>query len=87
MQEYANIKDVLNYICNEIDTIKIQNKEILNKISNLPLNIESLEYKVNELKIDTLSGSLNLGLTASGDDVCVQKIVDKFTEDCSVKVN
>ena len=85
--EGYDIVNLLQGIAHDLVKISEQNKLILAKLeTSQQLSIENLEYKINELKIDTLSGCLNLGLTAQADDISVQKIIDQFSSDCNVEV-
>lgn len=88
------ITDILKHLIKKISgleqelrSLTSQNRSLLQKLEKeRPLNIEQLEYKINELNIDKLSGILSLGLTAECNDVAVKKIIDKFGASCRVAV-
>lgn len=42
--------------------------------------IDKIEYKIHELHVDNLSGTLNIGLTATGEESGVGEIIEKAIE-------
>ncbi|WP_164491589.1 spore germination protein GerPC [Staphylospora marina] len=58
-----------------------ENKELKEKLENLkPVQIDKVEYKIHDLSIDTLSGTLNVGLTANTDDPALGETIGKWIE-------
>lgn len=41
----------------------------LKTIKDRPLNIEKIEYKFDQLKVEKLEGTLNIGITPTGDNI------------------
>lgn len=79
MYAYHYLWERLQQLENEIAKLKRGNKEMSDKISNIrPVHIDKIEYKIHELNIETLSGTLNVGLTANGEEMgeVIEKIVD-----------
>jgi hypothetical protein len=67
---------------NEIARLKKENEELKEKIDNLkPLHIEKIEYKIHELHVENLSGTLNIGLTANGEETGVGDIIEQVVEE------
>jgi spore germination protein PC len=65
----------------QLQKLRKENRELKEKLENIrPVRIEKIEYKIHELHVDTLSGTLNVGLTASGDDPAVGEMVEKLIE-------
>jgi hypothetical protein len=66
----------------ETAELKKEIRELKEKLDQLrPVHIDKLEYKIHELHIDTLSGTLNVGLTANGDDSAVGEIIEKIVDE------
>lgn len=71
----------LNRLEKKISLLKKENQELKEKIEQIqPLKIEKIEYKINELKVETLSGTLNVGLTAVADKKSMKKLMDQMIE-------
>jgi spore germination protein PC len=72
----------LGQLKTQIEALKKENEELRVKMEAIkPLHIERIEYKIHELHVDTLSGTLNVGLTATGDDSCVGEVIEKIVEE------
>ncbi|MBD0384081.1 spore germination protein GerPC [Paenibacillus sedimenti] len=56
----------------ELDSMKL--KEQLEQIK--PIHIENINYKIQELAVKDLKGTLNIGLTALTDEEQLKKIID-----------
>lgn len=56
----------------EQDSMKL--KEQMEKIK--PVHIENINYKIQELAVKDLKGTLNIGLTALTDEEQLKKIID-----------
>lgn len=71
----------------EIEKLKAENRELSKKIAALqPVQIEKMEYKINELIVETLSGTLNIGLSAHTDEKGLQKIIEKIHQEQDEKI-
>lgn len=71
----------LKYLEQEIHRLKQENAFLKEKIEQLkPIQIEKIEYKVHELHVETLSGTLNIGLTANGEDAGVGEVIEKIVD-------
>jgi spore germination protein PC len=74
--------DLLAKLEKETAELKKEIRELKEKLDQLrPVHIDKLEYKIHELEIDTLSGTLNVGLTANGDDSAVGEIIEKIVDE------
>ncbi|WP_168188714.1 spore germination protein GerPC [Thermoflavimicrobium daqui] len=78
----ADIWHRLNQLEKELAKLKNENRNLKEKIESLQsLKIDKIEYKIHELKVQTLSGTLNVGLTSSGDAKDVKKVVDQIVKE------
>ena len=85
---YAYLWERLNQLEQEIRRLKKENKEIKEQIATIkPLVVEHLEYKIQELDIQTLSGTLNVGLTAHGDEKSIEDMINKMMQEENMKFN
>ena len=76
---YAYLWNRLNRLEREIAFLRKENEALKKKLASLqPVTIERIEYKIQELSIKTLSGTLNVGLTATGDDKSVARIIEQL---------
>lgn len=63
----------------EMVKLKAENQALKEKLASLqPIQIEKIEYKINELVVETLSGTLNIGLSAHTDEQGLQQVIDKI---------
>jgi spore germination protein PC len=66
----------------DLNQLKQQNEELQKLVEKIkPLQVEKIEYKIHELHVQTLSGTLNVGLTATGDDSAVGDIIEQVVEE------
>lgn len=78
---YAYLWDRINQLQQEIEKLKEENEQFRKKLASIqPVNIERLEYKIQELRVETLSGTLNVGLSAHGDEETLSKIIDQMRD-------
>ncbi|SEN66402.1 spore germination protein GerPC [Lihuaxuella thermophila] len=79
---YHYLYEQLQQLQQQIDTLKQENAELRDKIAQMrPVQIDKIEYKIHELQIQTLSGTLNVGLTANGEDTCMGEVIEKIVEE------
>ena len=77
----------LKYLEQEIRRLQQENRQLKEAIEQLkPMHIEKIEYKIHELHVETLSGTLNIGLTANGEDVGVGEIIEKMVDNHSSQI-
>lgn len=75
----AHLWDRLNRMEQEMERLRQENTELKKHIESLqPVVIERLEYKIQELSIQTLSGTLNIGLTTHGDGQGLEKLIESM---------
>ncbi|SFT00135.1 spore germination protein GerPC [Marininema halotolerans] len=85
---YAYLWDRINQLQQEINALREENEAIQKKLDAIePLNIERMDYKVQELHVQTLSGALNIGLTLTGDDESMLKMVERLREQTDSNVD
>ncbi|PTX60710.1 spore germination protein GerPC [Melghirimyces profundicolus] len=76
---YAYLWDRINRMEQELEDLRKENQELRKKIDSIqPVSIEQLVYKIQELNVQTLSGTLNVGLTAQGDGENVTQLIEKL---------
>lgn len=79
---YAYLWDRLNQLQQEIDTLRQENEAFSKKLAELePLRIERIEYKVQELHVETLSGTLDIGMTVKGDEKSIARIIEQMKQE------
>lgn len=72
----------------ELQKLKTEQKILLEKIEGIkPVQIGTMEYKIHELSVHTLSGTLNLGLTANADEKTMQSIMEDIRKEGKFKVS
>jgi spore germination protein PC len=65
----------------ELSQLKQEVQKLQERIEKLqPIHIDRVEYKIQELQVDTLSGTLNVGLTATGEGEAVEQLVRQIIE-------
>lgn len=65
----------------EVKFLKRENKQLREAISTIkPISIEKITYKVQELHVETLSGTLNIGLTTQDAVEDLEGFVEKIVE-------
>ncbi|MDN4595033.1 spore germination protein GerPC [Polycladomyces subterraneus] len=78
---YAYLWDRINQLQQEIENLKEENEQIRKQLASIqPVTIERMEYKIQELRVETLSGTLNVGLSAHGDEQTLSKIIDQMKD-------
>jgi spore germination protein PC len=83
------VYDPFYYLCQrleqmeqELTQLKKQNEELQKLVAQIkPIQVEKIEYKIHELHVQTLSGTLNVGLTANGDESAVGDIIEQVVEE------
>lgn len=81
-----------DYLEKEVQRLRKVTKELQEKVDGIkPVKIDRIEYKIHELNIDTLSGTLNVGLTAQADEEgmgdVIEKIIEKQKENILEEIN
>ncbi|WP_169713744.1 spore germination protein GerPC [Paludifilum halophilum] len=78
---YAYLWDRLNRLEQDLQSLRQENEELRKKLATIqPLRIERIEYKVQELQVETLSGTLDIGLSVKGDDQSIDRLVEKIKD-------
>ncbi len=76
---FYHIEQRLQYLEHELTRLIQENASLKKKIEQLkPVQVEKIEYKVHELHVDTLSGTLNIGLTANGEETGIGEVIEKM---------
>lgn len=76
---YAYLWDRINQLEQEMETLRKENEELKKQIDTIqPVAIENLVYKIQELNVQTLSGTLNVGLTTQGEGENVNELIEKL---------
>ncbi len=66
---------------NKLEEMEKENGELKEKVENIkPINIENINYKIQELTVEELSGSLNIGLSALTDAENLKKLLEEKGE-------
>ncbi|MCT8136645.1 hypothetical protein H1D32_02105 [Anaerobacillus sp. CMMVII] len=80
--KYAHIvMNQLENLQNKLEEIEKENEELKEKVENLkPINIENINYKIQELTVEELSGTLNIGLSALTDAENLKKLLEEKGE-------
>src|SRR5690606_1363519 len=79
---YATLWDRLHHLEREIAILRKENEALKRKLASLqPITIERIEYKIQELSIKTLSGPLNVGLSATGDGKSIARFLEKVVRE------
>lgn len=82
----AYLWDRLNELEQDIMRLKKENKEIKEQLAEIqPLKIERVEYKIQELQVETLSGTLNVGLTAHGSEKSIEQLINQMNQEGSTQ--
>ncbi|MFA1819137.1 hypothetical protein ACDX78_02845 [Virgibacillus oceani] len=65
-------------IYEKLNQLEEENKELKEEMDNIkPLTIENINYKIQELHVQDLSGNLMVGLTALSDAEELQKLLEE----------
>ena len=85
---YDQYWQYLEYLRQEIEKVRIDNENLRRQISELkPVQIDKLEYKIQELNVENLSGILNLGLSLNGDGEHMTELAEKIVNEEGVSVD
>lgn len=77
--------NIVEDILKKLNEIEEENKKLKEEISNIkPVTIENVNYKIQELSVQELSGTLLVGLTALSDAEELKKLL---SEKGPVKIN
>lgn len=81
-QEYAHkVIQALENLQQKIEDVEKENEELKEKVENIkPINIEAINYKIQELTVEELSGTLNIGLSALTDAENLKKLLEEKGE-------
>jgi hypothetical protein len=76
------------YLRQEIEKIRYENELLRKQVEELkPIKVEKMEYKIQELNIQTLSGMLNLGLSLNGDGENISDLAEKIIQEEGVAID
>jgi spore germination protein PC len=76
------------YLRYEIEKLHKEQEAIRRQISEIkPVHVDKLEYKIQELNIEKLSGLLNLGLSLNGDGKHMMELAEKIIDEEGVSVD
>lgn len=78
---FYHIEQRLQFLEQELIRLRQENEMLRKKIDQLkPVQVEKIEYKVHELHVETLSGTLNIGLTANGEEAGIGEVIEKMVD-------
>lgn len=78
----------LEYLRHEMEKLRVENEQLRSQIENIqPIKIDTLEYKIQELNIQTVSGMLNLGISLNGDGNNMTDLAEKIIQDEGVTID
>jgi hypothetical protein len=78
----------LEYLRQEIEKLRIENEQLRNQIKNIqPIQVGKLEYKIQELNIEQLSGMLNLGISLNGDGDNMTDLAEKLIQEEGISID
>jgi hypothetical protein len=76
------------YLRHEIEKLRMEQEALRKQVAEIkPFHVNRLEYKIQELNIDTLSGLLNLGLSLNGDGKHMKELAEKIINEDGVSVD
>lgn len=74
-----NFYQMLEELKEKVEKVEEENEELKGKLEDLqPINIENINYKIQELAVEDLSGTLNIGITALTDPENLKKLLKDF---------
>jgi predicted RNase H-like nuclease (RuvC/YqgF family) len=80
-QYFQMIEQKLFQLENKQKELEEDNKRLKEQLDQLkPLHIENINYKIQELTVQNLSGTLNIGLTALTDQEHLNKLMKDAEE-------
>ncbi|EGL82731.1 hypothetical protein CathTA2_1739 [Caldalkalibacillus thermarum TA2.A1] len=66
--------EYIQHLEERLQKLEKDNEELKQKLENIkPVHIENINYKIQELVVQELSGTLNIGLTAEADAEEIQR--------------
>lgn len=72
----------LQQLEDEVAKLNKESQELKEMINDLkPIIIEKMEYKIHELHVQDLNGTLNVGLAANGDDTTMSGVIDQIIKE------
>ncbi|OIJ14159.1 hypothetical protein BKP35_08155 [Anaerobacillus arseniciselenatis] len=75
------VMQTLESIQQKMKEIEEENENLKEKIKDIkPINIENINYKIQELTVEELSGALNIGLSALTDAENLKKLLNENGE-------
>lgn len=76
---YDGLQQEVQQLRTEADQLRKENEELRNYIAGIkPINIERIEYKIQGLSIETLSGMLNIGVNLNGESEEFNDLAEKL---------
>ncbi|WP_418200462.1 spore germination protein GerPC [Alkalihalobacterium sp. APHAB7] len=77
--ELPNFYQLFEELKEKVEKVEEENEELKEKLGDLqPINIENINYKIQELAVEDLSGTLNIGITALTDPENLKKLLKDF---------
>ncbi len=78
-QKIPNFYKLLEDLKEKVEKVEEENEELKEKLEDLqPINIENINYKIQELSVEELSGTLNIGITALTDPENLKQLLKDF---------
>ncbi len=75
------LMETLESMQEKMEEIEEENENLKEKIKDIkPINIENINYKIQELTVEELSGALNIGLSALTDAENLKKLLNENGE-------
>ncbi|MBU8906374.1 spore germination protein GerPC [Desertibacillus haloalkaliphilus] len=72
---------LLEKLQKKIEEIEEENQQLKEKLESIqPINIENINYKVQELTVKELSGTLNIGMTALTDPENIKELIKEHED-------
>lgn len=69
-------KETIKKFEEKLESLEEENKELKQKVEEMkPINIENINYKIQELSVQELSGTLNVGLTSLADSEELKELI------------
>lgn len=79
MNTYPYLCDYIQYLETQLQKCKAANQR-LKKEANKTLHIDRMEYKIHELNVSTLSGTMNLGVTTQADEETMEQLLNQLSK-------
>ena len=71
---FLNIEQRIQQLEKQLQQLQDDNKKLTEQLEKLkPLHIDNINYKIQELTVQQLSGTLNIGMTALSDPEEIKK--------------